>query len=191
MNTVLDNLPRDVKATVYADDLAIYHTGRAATSARKLQMSINTLEQWATRSGLEFSSSKTELVLFRRRKKRGEIEAPPNLRLYKKVIPARDTTRFLGMILDKRLSWKPHIQELKAKALKSLNILRVVSRQSYGPDQRTLKRLYWALCKSKMNYGAQMYTTASPNTLKMHDPIKNEAMQLATGAFRTSPVDSL
>jgi len=42
-----------------------------------------------------------------------------------------------------------------------------------------------------MDYGAQIYATASPNTLKMLDPVQNEAMRLTTGAFRTSPVDSL
>ena len=36
------------------------------------------------------------------------------------------------------------------------------------------------------DYGAHVYCTASPRALRIWDPVQNEALRLATGAFRSS-----
>ena len=95
------------------------------------------------------------------------------------------------MTLDRNLSWTPHIDTLKAETTRSLNILKVVSKVNYGADRKTLLRLYWAICKSKLDYGSQIYSSASPGTLKKLDSVHNEALRICTGAFRTSPTASL
>ena len=41
---------------------------------------------------------------------------------------------------------------------------------------------------SRLDYGAIIHTLASPSTVKVLDPIANEAMRLATGAFKSNPI---
>ena len=63
INTILDDLPPGAKGSLYADDLAIYHTyKRTQTSARILQTATNKLEQWASKTGLTLSPLKSEIV---------------------------------------------------------------------------------------------------------------------------------
>ena len=54
---------------------------------------------------------KTNYMLFRSR--------PPDLELHLKInnadIPKVTATKFLGIIIDDRLNWKPHIQSVKSK----------------------------------------------------------------------------
>ena len=191
INSILNNLPDQVKASLYADDLVIYHTTtNPNTSVRQLQLAIRGLENWALRSGLRFSPAKSEVVCFQRSGKRRIV---PDIlpQLYNQDIPFKETTKFLGVTLDTRLSWVPHLKTLKADALRSLNILRVVSRVNFGPDKKTLLRLYWAICQSKLDYGAQIYSSAKSSALKILEPVHNEALRISTGAFRTSPVESL
>ena len=40
-------------------------------------------------------------------------------------------------------------------------------------------------------YGCQAYDTACKSALKLFDPVYHEALCIAAGAFRTSPVESL
>ena len=68
------------------------------------------------------------------------------------LIPYKKSINFLGVILDSKLNWSDHIKALKAKANRSLSILRVLSKPSYGPDRILLLGLYWAICRSKIDF---------------------------------------
>ena len=192
INTILDTLHKDVKGSLYADDLVIYHTSRMLrTSSRLLQNSIQRLENWARNVGLKFSTTKSEVVHFWRDIKGGATRDYPALKLYKREIPTKDTTEFLGIILDRGLNFESHIQSLKGETYRALNVLRVVSGVNFGADRKTLMRLYWAIGRSKLEYGSHVYSSAKSSTLKKLDPVNNEALRICTGAFRSSPVDSL
>ena len=69
-------------------------------------------------------------------------------------IPVVEQTKFLGLIFDKKLSFIPHLQYLKNKCFKALNLLRVVANTKWGSDEKTLLHLYRSLIRSKLEYGA-------------------------------------
>ncbi len=52
---------------------------------------------------------------------------PPDLELYLKInnaeIPKVTATKFLGIVIDDRLNWKPHIQSVKSKLSSILSIM--------------------------------------------------------------------
>ena len=192
INTILDNLHCDVRGSLYADDLVIYHTSRMIrTSSRILQNTIQRLENWACTVGLRFSTTKSEVVHFWRDIRGGATRDYPALELYNKEIPTKETIKFLGMTLDRALNFESHINSLKGETYRALNILKVVTGINYGADRKTLMRLYWAIGRSKLEYGSQVYSSASSSTLKKLDPVNNEALRICTGAFRTSPANSL
>ena len=58
-------------------------------------------------------------------------------------------------------------------------------------SQYTLLMLYWAIVRSKLDYGCIVYGTASNTDLRQLDIIHNSGLRLALGAFCTSPVSSL
>ena len=62
---------------------------------------------------------------------------------------------------------------------------------SLGADRTTLLKLYRSLVRSKLDYGCIIYGSARKSYLQMLDPIHNQGLRLALGAFRTSPVASL
>lgn len=62
---------------------------------------------------------------------------------------------------------------------------------SEGSDTRCLLNLYKSLVRSRLDYGAIVYQSATPSALKMLDPVHHLGIRLSTGAFRTSPIDSL
>ena len=100
-------------------------------------------------------------------------------------------SKFLGILFDRKLSFIPQIKYLKAKSFKALNLLKVLSHTSWGADRTTLLKLYRSLVRSKLDYGCIIYGSARKSYLQMLDPIHNQGLRLALGAFRTSPFASL
>ena len=88
---------------------------------------------------LKFSKSKTQCVHFCQLRKQHDDSV---LTLHGSPIPVVQEYKYLGLIFDKKLSFIPHIKYLKAKCLKSLSILKVLSHTTWGADRTTLLQLY-------------------------------------------------
>ena len=81
--------------------------------------------------------------------------------------------------------------DLKLRCMNALNALKVLCNPEWGGDTTTLLNLYKSLILSKLDYACQVYGSARPSYLKMLNPIQNQGLRLAMGAFRTSPETSL
>ena len=89
-----------------------------------------------------------------------EAHNDPALYIYGSQIPVVAESEFLGVIFDRKLSFIPHIKYVKAKCLKALNLLKVLSHTSWGADSTTLLHLYRSLIRSKLDYGSIVYGSA-------------------------------
>ena len=189
INDIVKCLGNLTDCSLYVDDFCIcYRSKSMATIERQLQQNLNKIENWATINGFKFSKSKTQCVHFCQLRKQHD---DPVLHLYGSPIPVVEESKFLGILFDRKLSFIPHIKYLKAKCLKALNLLKVLSHTSWGADRTTLLKLYRSLVRSKLDYGCIIYGSARKSYLQMLDPIHNQGLRLALGAFRTSPVASL
>ena len=155
---------------------------------RQLQLCLNKLQQWATDNGFRFSKTKT--LCMHICQKRG-LHLDPQLFMDKSPILLVEETKFLGVIFDRKLSFIPHLKYVKKKALKALNILKVIGNTEWGADRKVMLRLYRSLIRTKLDYGCIVYGSARKSYLQMLDPIHNQGLRLCLGAFRTSPVESL
>ena len=120
-----------------------------------------------------------------------KLHHEPTLTLHGLAIPVVQEYKFIGVIFDNKLSFIPHIKYVKARCLKSLNLLKVVSRFDWGADSIVLMRLYRALVRSKLDYGSIVYGSARKSYIGMLDTVHHQGIRLSLGAFRTSPVESL
>jgi len=189
INSIVKCLMQNVDSSLYVDDFLIsYSSKKMSIVERKLQNCLKKLEVWCSENGFKFSQAKTVCVHFSRH--RG-LNPDPVLILNNGQLPVKEEAKFLGLIFDRKLSFIPHLKYLKEKCSKALNLLRVVANRDWGGDRTVLLRLYRSLIRSKLDYGCFIYGAARPSYLKMLDPVANQGLRLALGAFRTSPVDSL
>ena len=134
-----------------------------------------------------FKKIKTQRVHFCQIRR---MHTDPKLHIYGTQIPVVKEAMFLGLIFHHKLSFIPHIKALKAKCLKALDILKVLSHSDWGGDRTILLNLYRTLIRSKLDYGSIVYRSVRKSYLKSVDTI-HQGLRLALGAFRTSPVESL
>ena len=189
INSITSTVKPGIYTSLYVDDFAIAYRSKYMPSIeRNLQLCLNKLHGWANTNGFRFSQSKTVCIHFCNKR---NIHPDPDLTLNGQPIPIVDKTKFLGIYFDKKLNFKDHIQYLRDKCLKSLNIIKVVSRLDWGADRKVLLRLYRALIRSRLDYGAPVYGSARPSYLKKLEPVQNQGLRLCLGAYRTSPSSSL
>ena len=190
MNSIVQSLRSNMDSSLYVDDFLICYKTKAGVEVaeRQLQLQLKKLEEWGNLNGFKFSPTKTSAVHFCHRR---NCIRQPDLFLYDTRIPVKDEARFLGLIFDSKLSFLPHIRDLKKRCQKALNAFKVLCNKEWGGTSDILLNLYRSLIRSKLDYGCFVYGSARPTYLGMLDPIQHQGLRLALGAFRTSPVKSL
>ena len=185
-NDIVKALNPGVDCLLYVDDfLNCYRSKHMHTIERQLQQCLNKIQKWALENGFKFSKTKTQCMHF------CQLHNDPVLKLAGVEIPVVDQYKFVGVIFDRKLSFIPHINYLKAKCHKALQLLRVVVHTYWGADKATLLKLYRSLVRSKLDYGCFIYGSARKSYIRCLDSIHHLGLRLALGALRTSPVENL
>ncbi|GFU28305.1 RNase H domain-containing protein [Trichonephila clavipes] len=79
-----------------------------------------------------------------------------------------------------------------ANGVKVFKPLEGVVKHLLGADRTSLPGVYQAIVLSRIDYGCVAYGSACNSTLqKISDPVHHMALRICSGAFRTSPVQSL
>ena len=139
INNIVKCLNPGVDCSLYVDDFLIcYRSKNMNTIERQLQLNLNKIQKWSTENGFKFSKSKTVCMHFCHLRK---AHNDPILTLDGTPIPVVEENKFLGVIFDRKLSFIPHIKQLKAKCQKALNLLRVVAHTDWGADRKIIKSL--------------------------------------------------
>ena len=191
INNIVKQLPTGVQNNLYMDDFTMYYAASNIRHAERiLNLAITKIDYWATSVGFQFSIEKTQAMLFYRdsRWKKGE---GITLKMRDHIIPINQTVKFLGLIFDTHLNWKNHIAYVKAKCKSALNLLKKLSHTNWGADRHTLMMLYKTTVLSILDYGSQIYGSASEAVLKSLDAVHNEGLRISTGAFKSSPSKSV
>ena len=91
----------------FADDCITMISGKNLKAIMN-NLQVNKLEAWGQTRGLKFNSSKTEVVIFT--KKRLKLEhMPQKLRVSKQPVEFSTTAKYLGVTLGQKLSWNTHL----------------------------------------------------------------------------------
>jgi hypothetical protein len=163
-NDLMNAAGPPVATSLYADAVAVHLRSRSmGTIEPRLQGAVNRLSRSDRENGFTFSPEGSKHLHFTRL--RG-LHPDPCLCLRNRVLPFVRTLKFLGLILDSKLSWEPHMRYLRVKCERSLNILKVLYGRSRGGDRTVMLGLYPELICSKTDSGS--FVSASAKNSKMY-----------------------
>ena len=141
----------------FADDGTILISGPDPTTLVLIaQEALAKISRWGSDNGLQFSPSKTTAVLFHRKYKSPEASLPI-LTLDNSPIKYSHTVKYLGILLDYKLSWTPHIVDKITKAKKSLLLHRNAMGKLWSPHPATVRWLYEGIIKPSLTYGCLVW----------------------------------
>ncbi len=109
-----------MKCVAFADDTNLYCTGDDLNELRLMvESELNVFKKWFDRNKLSLNENKTKFMVFGR----GVTDCEIKLNLNGKEIERVHEFKFLGVVIDHKLSWKPHIEFIRCKLAKSIGII--------------------------------------------------------------------
>jgi ribonuclease HI len=181
-------LSKYTSPAIFADDCTIWRSGTNLEHiTTHLQDDLNKINKWCTKWGFKLNNDKTIGIVFTNKTKLNI----PSLFINNKKIKFESKVKFLGVVFDHHLTWKPHILEICDKSAKRLNLMRSLTGNNWGSSRQILLTVYKSLIRSIIDYGAIVYKSASKSVLKILDTIQYKALLIATGGIIGTPLSTL
>ena len=106
-------------------------------------------------------------------------------------LPQVANPTFLGVKLDPRLSWKPHIEDMEARGIRRLAIMRKLSGTTWGANTKILKSVYTGTVRPVLEYASSSWNTAAKSNKAKLDKIQNRGLRTIMGAMKSTPITEM
>ena len=176
------------KKFAYADDLAILHSsGEWKELERTLSQDMTTLSAYLQTWRLKLSHAKTVTSAFHLSNR----EAKRELKVYNtdKTLPFCPVPTYLGIKLDRALTYRHHLAALRKKLTSRVSLLRRLAGSGWGAGAKTLRTAALSLVYSSAEYCAPVWCR-SPHT-RLIDSVLNDALRIVSGCLRPTPTEYL
>ena len=128
-NIMIDDLfidiPPGVSFSLFADDSAIWcTTSDLDIGIQRLQSALRGVEQWSVVNGLEFSAEKSALMIYTKQRSIVPVTLPT---LDNSRIPLVSQFKFLGVVLDPRLTMAQHVKRIQLQCQRRMNLFKCLT----------------------------------------------------------------
>ena len=162
----------------FADDTNLLYSHRDPNVLRKnMNTDLKLLFTWLCANRLSLNVNKTEFIIFKPPRK--TLQTRLTLKLNGTTIYESKKIKYLGLILDERLSWKAHINELGKTLARSVGILYKL--RGNCPEY-ILKSIYFSLFQSHISYGLLVWGNASNFLTEPIFKLQKKAIRVITNS---------
>ena len=125
--------------SIFADNNKTWTVQDTLEEAEKeAQQILLQMETWTSTLDIIFEPSKAKaMVITQRRNTR-----PPVLKFYGENIEIVKEYKALGIILDSKMRFAKHIENLKLSCLKKINLMKMMAGGRYGANPAVMRELY-------------------------------------------------
>ena len=170
--TISQKLP-PLHTTLFADDINLHMSN---SSFNVLQTTVNLelckIDHWIRANTLSLNYSKTNFMLLNSQK---HNPASFKVIINDHSISPEDNLKYLGVFLDNKLSWKPHVQKVKTQLSRPCTVL---SKFKHYVTQSVLKAVYNSLIHPYLTYSILNWGRASNATIQPLIKLQNKAIKI-------------
>ena len=171
---------------LFADDTSLYLSDpNLENLCRVLNAELAKVGAWITANKLSLNVNKSVYLLFKGKKRIGTL---PNLSIFNKPIIRKNETKFLGVIIDDKLSWKPHTNLVAGKLSRAVGILNKIKTKLPISAMRTL---YFAIAFCHIRFGIIFWGSVSKDQFKKIFVLQKSIVRLINKATHNAPSDPL
>ena len=188
-NLYTHDMPSTIsKKYIYADDLALKSAHKDFPDIeRDLSQDVDTLGLYFTNWRLKLNTGKTVSSVFHLANRQADYEL--NVTTCGERLRFERNPVYLGVTLDRTLSFKQHLTNVSTKVTKRCNLLKTLASNRWGADFSTLRTSALALCYSAAEYCSPIWSQSAH--CKKVDISLNECMRLISGCIKSTPTEIL
>jgi hypothetical protein len=162
-------------SVLFADDLATIFVFNKPTPEvkRKMKSYLDSLVSWLYKWRLKMNASKCCYTIFSRGGKKTDFD----LKLNNDSIPKSKNPVFLGITFDEYLCFNKHFDNLRERALKRLNLIKIFSHSSWHLKKACLLSIYRSLVSSIFDYSFFAVVCVSETRMLRLQRIQNRAVR--------------
>jgi len=158
----------------FADDTSLICSEKSLKKLNKMvNRDLSLLVHWLRANKICLNTSKTEILLFKRKNK--FINKTLNFRLSGQKMKLSRSTKYLGVIIDEHLAWDDHFQSLTTKLSRAVGI---ISKIRHYLNYRALISVYYALFDSHINYCLQPLGHIKVGILDKIEKLQNKVIRI-------------
>ena len=183
----LARVSKKIFSLLFADDSNMFLLGKNPNDLIKsMNDEITHVVDWLRVNKLSLNLKKTHFIIFR--KQRSKISLTEDLIIDGVKIDVKECTKFLGVMIDKCLTFKNHISYIKGKVSRGLGILYKCKRYF---NQETLLMLYNSFIYPYLNYCVTVWGNTFESYLLPLIKLQKRAVRIISGAKRCAPSDPI
>ena len=151
------------KIRLFADDTNSFVNAENYSDLKKIiSKTLQEIFTWCKNNKLSVAIDKTCYSIFHKPTQKIP-QFLNNIKINNDLIKREYTTKYLGVLLDEILSYKPHINELLTKLTKIINSFKIIK---YYVPLKNRMLIFEAYFNSKIEYGIELYGTANDTLIK-------------------------
>jgi len=159
--------------TLFADDINLHMSNSCFNVLHTtVNLELCKIDHWLKANKLSLNYTKTTYMLSTSRK---HNFASFKVTINNHTISAEDNLKYLGVLLDNKLSWKPHVQKVKTQLSRACGVL---SKLKHYTSQTVLKVVYNSLIHPYLNYSALNLGRASNATIQPLIKLQTKAIRI-------------
>ena len=171
---------RHLELALYVDDTAIIATSRKASLlVSYLKSCLNDLQRWLSECRIAINVSKSTAIIACARRR---FIQPRKVTLLGEPIKWVDTTRYLGLTLDKGLTWSLHNDQVRKKTVQRMGMLDPLMNRKSDFSVRNGVLLYKQLIRPLMDYACPAWRSVARSHVRRLQALQSKCLRLATGA---------
>lgn len=169
------NCSKKLSIRLFADDTNCFLSNKDINMLiNQVNIELNYLSDWIKANKLSLNIKKSKYMIIASPNK---SVSSTNLILNGSPLQKTDTFKYLGVIIDKNLTWKNHINIVCKKISKNIGIL---SKLRHYLDTDSLKQVYYSLIYPYLQYGLIIWGNTYKTRLNQLHILNNKAIRLMT-----------
>ena len=177
INDISKGLTKGTTIRLFADDSLLYRPIKSPKDCEILQHDLNTLQNWEKIWKMEFHPGKCNLLQITN--KRNPIDFIYNI--HNTPLQKVDSAKYLGVVVDSKLNWKPHYSHLISNCKKTLSFIR----RNLPKAPRFVKsRCYTTLVRPKAEYASSVWDPYQKLYIDRIERIQKSAARFVTGNYK-------
>ena len=183
----INDLPDCVSSTarLFADDCILYRKIKSTEDTIALQQDLNNLQEWEQKWLLSFNPDKCETLHITNKRK----PITSTYFIHNKPLSVSETSKYLGININNKLSWNTHIDKITKKANSTSAFIR---RNLPHAPRNIKKQCYTTFIRPSLEYASTVWDPHTKcNIAKIEKVQRRAARYIMNDYKRTSSVTDM